>query len=206
MQFHQLIYFLDLFGSLVFAISGALVASRKDMDILGMLVLAIVTAVGGGTLRSMMIGDAPVPFLKDPMYLIMCTVAVLIVFCFKKLLLKLEKPMIVFDAIGLGVFVSIGISVALDKGMTPWASLLMGIITGSFGGVIRDVLSNEIPLIFQKEIYATACLIGGAIFLLLKQFNVPEEIIVFVTALIVFGVRVVAVKLGMSLPKCKEEA
>ncbi|MDJ0624890.1 MAG: trimeric intracellular cation channel family protein [Candidatus Caenarcaniphilales bacterium] len=203
MQFISFIQFLDFFGSFVFALSGAIVASRKGMDILGMLVLAVVTAVGGGTLRSILIGDAPVPFLKDYLYLTVCILAVLIVFYFKRFLLKIGKPMIFCDAIGLGIFVSIGISVALDKGLSPWASLLMGVITGSFGGVIRDVLSNEIPLIFQKEIYATACLIGGGLFLVLRQLNAPEEIIVYISAFTVFGVRLIAVKLGLSLPRSK---
>ncbi|MDX1920165.1 MAG: trimeric intracellular cation channel family protein [Candidatus Caenarcaniphilales bacterium] len=198
----ELITILDLTGTFVFALSGALVASKKDMDILGSLVLAVVTAAGGGTLRSMLIGDLPVPFLKDPLYLILCILAVLVVFCFKSHLHKLEKPIIILDAIGLGIFVSIGISVALGKDMNWWASLLMGIITGSFGGVIRDVLSNEIPLIFQKEIYATACLAGGLLFLLLTKLNLQSELVVYLSALLVFAVRLVAVKYKWDLPKC----
>lgn len=198
----ELIRLIDLSGTFVFALSGALVASKKDMDILGSLVLAVVTASGGGILRSLLIGDFPVPLLKDPLYLILCILAVLVVFCFKNYLHKLEKPIIILDAIGLGIFVSIGISVALGKGMNWWASLLMGIITGSFGGVIRDVLSNEIPLIFQKEIYATACLAGGVLFLVLNYFKVQPDLVVYLSAFLVFAVRLLAVKYKWDLPKC----
>ncbi len=202
MDFLQLIHFLDLLGSFVFALSGALVGANKKMDILGMLVLAIVTAVGGGTLRSLLIGDFPVPFLKDPSYLVLCALATATVFFLKTYILRLEKAILILDALGLGIFVSIGISIALQKGLPPWSSLLMGIITGSFGGVIRDVLSAEIPLIFQKEIYATACFIGGVLFLLLSKLGLGQEWVISLSAAVVFIVRLLAVRLNLSLPKC----
>ena len=194
---------MDLFGTFVFAISGALVGSRKQMDLLGMFVLASATAIGGGTLRSILIGDYPVPFLKDWSYLLIIAVATVSVFFMKTIYEKMEKPIVIFDALGLGVFVGLGIAISLDKGLTSWAALIMGIISGSFGGVIRDVLGNEIPLIFQREIYATACLIGGLVFLLLKYFlNIPEDLNIALSGLIVFIVRMISVKLDLSLPKC----
>lgn len=196
-----LIHFLDLAGTFVFALSGALVGAKKKMDILGMLVLAIVTAIGGGSLRSILIGDAPIPFLKDISYLICCILATIIAFAFSHKLKKFQKAILVFDAIGLGIFVSIGISIALNKGLSNWASLLMGIITGSFGGVIRDVLSAEIPLIFQKEIYATACLIGGLFFLILHSLKLPSELIILLSAFLVCTTRLLALYLKLSLPK-----
>jgi uncharacterized membrane protein YeiH len=200
-KFIYLVHILDLIGTFVFALSGALVGANKKMDILGMLVLAVVTAVGGGTLRSILIGDVPVSFLKDPLYLISCVLATLAVFCSRQLLSKLQKAILIFDAIGLGIFVSIGISIALDKGLSAWASLLMGIITGSFGGVIRDVLSAEIPLIFQKEIYATACFVGGLLFLLLNQLGCSQEWVISLSAFLVCAVRLLAVRFNLALPK-----
>lgn len=201
MNLTDLIHLLDLIGSLVFALSGALAGAKKGMDALGMLVLAIATAVGGGTLRSLLIGDVPVPFLQDPIYLVVCALATFLVFVSQPLLAKLYKPILILDAIGLGIFVSLGISVALEKNLAPWASLLMGIITGSFGGVIRDVLSAEIPLIFQKEIYATACLAGGLLFLILRHFALPQEVSIIASALLVFAVRMLALRLKWALPK-----
>jgi uncharacterized membrane protein YeiH len=204
MPFFALIHCLDLLGTFVFALSGALVGANKKMDLLGMLVLAIVTAVGGGTLRSILIGDAPVPFLRDATYLLICCFATFIVFCFRLVLGKLEKAILVFDALGLGLFVSIGIWVALQKGLTPWASLLMGIITGSFGGVIRDVLSNEIPHIFQREIYATACFFGGLLFLVMHKFGVNQEWTITSSALLVCVIRLIALRFKLSLPKAED--
>ena len=204
MSLIELLHFIDLLGTFVFALSGALMGANKKMDLLGMLVLATVTAIGGGTLRSLLIGDLPVPFLRDYSYLVVCILATIAVFCFKTSLSKFNKAILLFDALGLGIFVSIGISVALDKGLSYWASLIMGIITGSFGGVIRDILCAEIPLIFHKEIYATACLIGGILFLILHKLGLNYEFTVLASATCVFIVRLIAIRLNLSLPKAPE--
>jgi uncharacterized membrane protein YeiH len=199
--FTELVRVLDLVGSFVFALSGALLGSKKDMDLLGSFVLALATACGGGALRSMLIGDFPVSFLKDPSYVLICFLAVILVACFKAQIQKLEKPVLILDALGLGIFVSLGISISLSRGLSPWSSLILGIITGSFGGVIRDVLGNEIPLIFQKEIYATACLFGGVLFLGMEHLNFSREISILVASLTVFFIRLFAVKNNWALPK-----
>jgi len=204
MSLQELIQVVDILGVFVFALSGALAAVKKKMDILGMLVLAVVTAVGGGTLRSILIGDTPVPFLRDPNYLIACAIATLLVFFFHRLIKKLDKPIIIFDAVGLGLFMSLGVTIALEKGLPMWASLLMGIITASFGGVIRDVLSAEIPLIFRKEFYASACLVGGLFYLALSYYQVNHEILIIASAFTVFVVRMLGIHYNWSLPHPKK--
>ena len=195
---------LDLLGVFVFAASGALSGSRKNMDILGIFVLATVTAVGGGSLRSILIGDLPIGFLKDISYLIVCLGATLAVFILQSHFERLEKLILVFDALGLGAFTIIGINIALAKGLSLWASLLMGIITASFGGVVRDILINEIPFIFQKEIYATAALIGGILYLALNKLSIiPNELNICLSAFLICAIRLFSLKLKLSLPKSK---
>lgn len=196
--------FFDLLGVFVFAASGALSGSRKNMDILGIFVLATVTAVGGGSLRSILIGDLPIVFLKDISYLIVCLSSTVAVFILQSHFERLEKWILVFDALGLGAFTIIGINIALSKGLSLWASLLMGIITASFGGVVRDILINEIPFIFQKEIYATAALIGGILYLIINKFTlIPNELNICISALLICAIRLFSLKLKLSLPKSK---
>lgn len=204
MNFIDLLQVLDLMGVFVFAVSGAIVAAKKQMDILGMLVLAVATASGGGTLRAVLMGDTPVPFLRHPAYLLVCITAVFLVFVFYKFLLKLQKPMILFDALGLGLFMALGISAALTRGLDPWAALLMGVITASFGGVIRDILSAEVPLIFRSDFYATACLVGGVFYFLLQLVIPSRELLILLVAFIVFVVRFIAIKQKWSLPRVRE--
>jgi uncharacterized membrane protein YeiH len=173
------------------------------MDILGIFVLAVVTAVGGGTLRSILIGDLPIPFFREYSYLVVCALATTIVyFCYSPLQ-KLKKPIIFFDAIGLGIFMALGVSIALQKNIAPWASLIIGVITASFGGVMRDVLSARIPLIFRSEFYATACLIGGGIYFLLQYVEVHHSWILAATIISVFTVRMLGVKYSWKLPKVR---
>lgn len=194
-------FLLGLTGVFVFAISGALAAVSRQMDILGMLVLAIVTAVGGGTLRSILIGDFPIAFFQDELYLIACIFATMLVFFCHRAIKQFKKPIIFFDAIGLGIFMALGISTALQKGLEPWACLILGVITASFGGVLRDVLSARVPLIFRSEFYASACLLGGAVYFLLGQLGVREEHLLISTTLSVTTIRMLGVHYSWKLPK-----
>jgi len=163
------IYALDMIGTLVFAISGVLAAVEKKFDVVGALVLGFVTAVGGGTLRDMLIGSTPVGWMNDLNYLIiivaalpLCYFAYLIIIvaalplCYfaKKYILRLRKSLFLFDTIGIGLFTILGLQKTLSIGLSPAIALLMGVVSATFGGVIRDVLSTEVPLIFRKEIYA----------------------------------------------------
>ncbi len=197
----EYLYAIDLAGTLVFAISGALAAADKKFDIFGATVMALVTAVGGGTLRDVMIGSTPVGWMQDLNYLYCILIAVLISFFFKKHILRLRKTMFLFDTIGIGLFTVLGAQKTLDIGLAPIIAVLMGTVSAVFGGVLRDVLSNEVPLILRKEIYATACLAGGGMFVLLGQVNVHQNLRISLSIGVVMGVRLLAIWKSWSLPK-----
>lgn len=194
MNFQDLLHFSDLFGTFAFAVSGALVAVRKKMDLFGIIVLATVTATGGGTLRSFLIGDQPVFILKNASYLIVCLIGAFLVFYGREYVKKRHYNFLVFDAFGLTVFQSIGTSIGLQHGLSYWASVFLGVMTATFGGVIRDTMAAEVPLIFQKELYAILALLGGVVYVALYHFNIPEAFIVLVSSGIVFVSRLLAIK------------
>lgn len=174
MTFEGTLLFLDWAGTFVFALSGALAAARRRMDIVGMFALALVTATGGGTLRSFMIGDFPVPLLRQPWPFALILAATVVGFLFHERIERLQKPIRLLDAIGLGVFVAAGVAISLDLGQPWWAALLLGCISGTFGGVLRDVLRNEVPFIFNPgELYAVPAFLG-AIVLLWLEFGVDD--------------------------------
>jgi uncharacterized membrane protein YeiH len=199
----MMITLLDYVGTLVFAISGTLMAAEKRFDIFGALTIGFATAIGGGTLRDMMLGVTPVMWIRSLDYFYVITIGVLITTVFKKYILKLRSTLFMFDSIGIGVFTVIGINKALLFDLTPPIAILMGMITAVAGGVIRDTLCNVVPLIFRKEIYATACILGGVIYFTLFFFDVPEIINNLVTMSSIIAIRVLAVKYGISLPKLK---
>ncbi|MBE2212283.1 MAG: trimeric intracellular cation channel family protein [Opitutaceae bacterium] len=163
MSFETTLSVFELAGVFVFAVSGALAAARKGMDVVGLFALALVTSTGGGALRSVLIGDFPVPFLRTPWPLAFAAVAAVLTQLFSRWLeARMDKPIRFFDAIGLGVFMSTGAMVALQLGQPWWAALFLGCVTAVFGSVLRDLLRQEVPLLFQPaELYATAALIGG---------------------------------------------
>ncbi|HET7673070.1 MAG TPA: trimeric intracellular cation channel family protein [Candidatus Saccharimonadales bacterium] len=194
MSFQDLLHFSDLLGTFAFAISGALVAVRKKMDLFGVIVLSTVTATGGGTLRSFLIGDQPVFILKNVSYMIACLLGALLVFNYREYVKKRHYNFLVFDAFGLAVFLSIGTSIGLQQGLSYWASVLLGIMTATFGGVIRDMMAAEVPLIFRKELYAILALLGGVVYISLYHLNVPEEFIVIISSSVVFVSRILAIK------------
>lgn len=201
MNFYDLLHLSDLFGTFAFAISGALVAVRKKMDLFGVIVLATVTATGGGTLRSFLIGDQPVFFLKNISYLVACLLGAFLVFYCREYVKKRRYSFLIFDAFGLAVFQSIGTSIGLQHGLSYWASVLLGIMTATFGGVIRDMMAAEVPLVFQKELYAILALLGGIVYVSLYHFNVPEAFIVIISSSIVFVSRILAIKYDWHLFK-----
>ena len=198
-MFH-FIYIFELAGVFVFAISGAIAARKNEMDIFGMFMLALITCMGGGTLRSLLIGDIPPAVLVDPTYAMVAAAATAASFFAEPLWKKWARAVSLFDAVGLGVFVCIGTQVAQNHGLSWWASLAMGVVTGTFGGVLRDLFRAEIPLIFRKEIYATAALFGGFIYLagdglgILPRYNIP------ITTAITAGIRLAAIRYNLRLP------
>ena len=193
------LYVLDLIGTMVFAISGALTARDKDLDAFGMAAVAFITALGGGTLRDVLMGSTPVGWMNDPTYLIMIAGGLLLSFLFGKRVRKLRRTFFVFDTIGIAVFSVLGVQKALSLDLQPGISVLMGMISAVFGGVIRDIICNEIPLIFRKEIYALACFVGGLVFIGLRYFEVPLALNTFITIGVIITLRTLSVNFSWNL-------
>ncbi|MEM8528438.1 MAG: trimeric intracellular cation channel family protein [Bacteroidota bacterium] len=195
----QYFYLIDLAGTFVFAISGASAAADRKFDVFGALVLGLVTAVGGGTLRDVLIGSTPVGWMLDLNYLLVIIAGVITSLLFKRFISRLHKTIFLFDTIGIGLFTILGLQKTLSLGLSPIIAVMMGTVSAVFGGVIRDVLANEVPLIFRKEIYATACLFGGTIYLLLSQAIANDLFAALFSIVCVIAIRVLAVLKHWSL-------
>ena len=193
-------YLLDIIGTMAFALSGALTAMNKRLDPFGILIIAFVTAVGGGTLRDVLIGRTPVGWMLNLNYVYVIFIGYILAILFRKRFDKLRKSLFLFDTVGLGVFTLIGLEKGISIGLHPIICTALGTMTACFGGVIRDILCNEIPVIFRKEIYATICILGGIVFFMLKRGNFPDKLIQLVTSLVIIIVRLLVVKFNWSLP------
>lgn len=204
MGFPSFMEVLDFIGTFAFAISGIRLASAKRFDLFGAYVVGVVTAIGGGTLRDLMLGVTPI-WMTNPMYLICSGIALLWVIVFGKRLIHQQNTFFIFDTIGLALFTVVGVEKALALGFPLWVAVIMGTITGAAGGVFRDVFINEIPLIFRKEIYALACIIGGLFYGLFDWLGVDLVLTQCLSGLSVFLVRVLAVKYHLGLPILKGE-
>lgn len=189
---------LDLIGTFAFAMSGIRLASGKNMDWFGAYIVGLVTAIGGGTTRDLLLDITPF-WMLTPMYLITTGTALLLALVFKGKILQWGNALFLFDAIGLGLFTIVGISKSMDAGLSFWICIMMGTITGVVGGVIRDVLINEVPLIFRKDIYAMACVAGGIVYFIC-QFFFSASISEATAALTVILIRIIAVKYHIQLP------
>ena len=196
---------LDFFGTMAFAISGALTAMNKKMDPFGVFVIAFVTAVGGGTLRDVLIGRTPVGWMKELNYVYMIILGFFIALVFRKKLDKLRVSLFLFDTVGLGVFTLIGLEKGIATGLHPVICIALGTMTACFGGVLRDILCNEIPVVFRKEIYATICIIGGCFFFLLRKWNVPQDILYLTTSGLIIAIRLLAVNYKWSMPAIEKK-
>jgi uncharacterized membrane protein YeiH len=194
----------DYSGTFAFAISGIRLASAKKFDWFGAYVIGLVTAVGGGTLRDILLNATPF-WMEQTSYLTVSALALLFVIIFRKFTIRLTNTFFIFDAIGLGLFAVVGIVKTLEYGYPMWVAIVMGTITGSFGGMLRDILINEVPLIFRKDIYALACVLGGIIYYLCTFTGLSSPIIQFITAVSVFLTRIIAVKYHISVPVLKGE-
>jgi uncharacterized membrane protein YeiH len=191
---------LDVIGVFVFTVSGVLSGLNKKLDAFGVFIIAFVTALGGGTVRDMLIGKTPVGWMEDLTYLYIIVLAYFITIFFKRHLEKLRISLFLFDSIGLGVFTIIGIEKGIEFGLHPIICIALGTITASFGGVIRDILCNEIPVIFRKEIYATVCIFGGIMFFVLQKINLNHDVLYLITSLFMISFRLLAVKYKWYLP------
>lgn len=195
-------YAFDLFGVAVFAISGALVAGRKSMDLFGVLVIAIVTSLGGGTLRDTILDNHPVVWIRDDLYILVAVLAALGTIVWVRLTRPIhETGLLVADAFGLAIFTVIGTQVALAQSVPISAAVIMGVMTGVAGGVIRDIICNEIPLIFHREIYATACIVGSLVYIVLSRLETPADLDVAVAVSTVLAIRLAAIRWHLALPR-----
>ncbi len=199
----SVLYFLDLLGTAAFAASGALAGVQRKMDLLGVVVLALVTAVGGGTIRDLLLGAVPPFCFKDENYLYLSIVVALLIFYFHHSLDFVHRPLLYFDALGLGTFLVIGTGKALKYDAGFLVAVMMGVMTATAGGVVRDVLSDQVPFILQKEIYATACVFGGILYYILYRFGMNESLTAVISALVVVVIRVIAIHRHWSLPVAK---
>jgi uncharacterized membrane protein YeiH len=197
----EIIYTLDLLGTVAFAASGALAGVRRRMDLLGVIVLGIVTATGGGVVRDLLLNDTPPFCFKNELYLYLALAASIIVFLTPGSFERMNRAMLLLDALGLGTFLVIGTSKALTFHLGFMGAVIMGVMTATCGGLLRDILSNEIPLILQREIYASACVAGGALLYLLHQAEVPSAINLTISALAVITIRCTAILKGWQLPR-----
>lgn len=198
----QFIDIIEVLGTIAFAISGIRLAAAKNFDWFGAYVVGLVTAIGGGTLRDVLL-DIPVFWMLSYRYLAVTGISLVAVIIFRQFLVKGMRTLFIFDAIGLALFVVVGIQKTLFAGYPMWVAVVMGIITGSFGGITRDILINEVPLFFRKDIYATACLAGGMAYWLLSWPGIPVWVPQGGCAVVIVGLRVLAVHYNWSLPILK---
>ncbi len=192
---------IDILGTFAFAVAGAFAAMEKKLDPFGVLVLSFVTAIGGGTLRDMMIGNLPVAWMRNETAVSVIFCSAIIAMLFGGFLKKLPATLFIFDALGLGLFTIIGIEMGVEKNFSPGVCIALGTITACFGGVLRDVLLNNVPLLFRKEIYAMACITGGVIYMILVEMDLDDTLSKVLCILIIFTIRVLAVRLKLSLPQ-----
>ena len=195
---------LDFIGTFAFAISGIRLASAKRFDWFGAYVVGFVTAIGGGTIRDLLLDVTP-GWMTDPIYLICTGMALIWVILFSKSLIHLHNTFFIFDSIGLALFTVVGLGKSLSLGYPIWVAIIMGSITGAAGGVFRDVFINEIPLIFRKEIYAMACVVGGAAYWICYALHAEPYLAQIICGVTVFVTRILAVKYKICLPILKGE-
>ncbi|WP_418509453.1 trimeric intracellular cation channel family protein [Corallibacter sp.] len=193
-------YTIDILGTIAFAISGVLVAFSKRMDPFGILIIAFVTAVGGGTLRDILIGETPVAWMKNMTYVYVIFASTIFAVLFRRKLDYLRTSLLLFDTIGIGLYTIVGVEKGLNAELHPIICIALGTMSACFGGVIRDILCNEIPVIFRKEIYATACIIGGLSYFILRKFPLDYNVVFIISGIVVIVIRLLAVRFKISLP------
>ncbi|MTI31721.1 trimeric intracellular cation channel family protein [Xanthovirga aplysinae] len=196
----EALYFFDLAGTFVFAISGTLSGIRKRFDFFGASMIGFVTAVGGGTVRDLLLGFNPVGWMQNVLYLYIILGGIVCAILFKRQVMKLSKALFLFDTVGIGVFTVLGLEKSLLAGVEPVYAIIMGMCSSVVGGVIRDTLCNEIPLIFRKEIYATVCLLGGLLYFLLLGLGVSGPVASVSTILSIIISRLLIIRFQLSFP------
>lgn len=200
-----ILIYISLLGSLTLAISGALKAINKSFDPFGVLIIGFVTAVGGGTIRDMLLTNKIVFWLNETTHLYVIIGGVILAIIFRDKLNSFNKSLTIFDAVGLGLFTITGVQIGLDYDLHAINCIILGTITGSFGGVLRDVLVNETPVIFKKEVYATISIVGGGVYLILAKLEVQNPILQIVPIVFIIIARLIILKYNISLPQIKNK-
>ncbi|MEJ5992900.1 trimeric intracellular cation channel family protein [Pedobacter sp. Du54] len=194
-------YAIETLGTIAFAISGSFAAMQRRLDPFGVLIIAFVTSIGGGTVRDLLLGDTPVAWMRDVNYCLLILVTSLLTIFFKSYIKKFKVTLFLFDSLGLGLFTLVGVQKGIIFGLSPGICVALGTITGCFGGIIRDTLLNTIPLIFRREIYATACILGGVLYFALVRFNLEADVAKVIVISFIFTLRIVVVRYKLALPK-----
>lgn len=195
-----IINYISILGSFALAISGAITAMDKRFDPFGVFIIAFVTAVGGGTLRDMLINDRSVFWITQTSYIHFIIAGTICAIVFKSKLDHISKPLFIFDAIGLGLYTITGVQIGLEYGLAAVNCVILGTITGAFGGVLRDILVNEVPIIFKREVYATISILGAILYLTLNKLHFINPILQIVPVLFIIAMRLVVIRYNISLP------
>lgn len=192
---------IEILGTISFAISGSFAAMQRRLDPFGVLIIAFVTSIGGGTVRDLLLGDTPVAWMRDVNYCLLILLTSIAAIFFKTHIKKFKVTLFLFDSLGLGLFTMLGIQKGIVFGLSPGICVALGTITGCFGGIIRDTLLNTIPVIFRREIYATVCIAGGILYFALLYFNLKEDLAKIAVIAFIFTVRIVVVRYKVTLPR-----
>ena len=196
-------YGLELVGTFVFAISGALAIREKDHDLFGAGFTGFITAIGGGTLRDILLNSYPLVWVGNVQVLYAIFAGILMAFIFPNFLSRLRKTFFLFDTLGIGFFTVLGVEKALSLGVRPEIAAIMGMFSAVMGGVIRDTLTNEIPILFRKEIYASACLAGAVLYVVLNYYGLERDYNLLISMSVVISIRLVSMRYHLSLPRLK---
>ncbi len=198
-------YALELLGVYVFAISGALAVEDRDHNIFGAGFMGFITAIGGGSLRDILLGAYPLVWIGNVWFLYAIFAGIITTFIFYKTVLKLKRTMFLFDSLGIAFFTVLGVEKALSLGFRVEIAAIMGMFSAVMGGVIRDTLTNEMPILFKKEIYASACLVGAVVYCTLDYWQVSRDVNLMISLSLIFSIRLLAVKYNLSLPSINQQ-
>jgi uncharacterized membrane protein YeiH len=196
-------YISEIAGTFFFAISGVLATEDKDRNWFGVAFTGFVTAIGGGSLRDMLLGSYPLIWVSDVNFLYAIIAGIVAAAVFFRWLARLKRTMLLFDMAGIALFTIVGVEKALSLGVKPEIAAIMGVFTAVMGGVIRDTLTNKTPIIFHREVYATACLAGAILYLVLFSFDVPRNINLPLSSALIIIIRMMAIKFQIELPRLK---
>jgi len=197
----MILHYLFILGICVEAVTGAIAAGRKKMDFFGVMLIATITALGGGTVRDVLFATHPLTWIAHPQYLLYTSGFALLTIFIAHSLTRVMKIFLILDALGLSAFVIIGTQKILNHGMSPGVAIIGGMLTGICGGMLRDILCNDIPLVLRKELYAVIALAGGLLFITLTYFHVPANINIIVSLIAIFVTRLLAIFYHIEIPK-----